>query len=285
MNRFQIGVMVDSFRLDIADGIKKAKEVGAEGIQIYATNGKMAPQNLKAHQRKEILDMIKSNDLVVSALCGDMGGHGFAKQEDNKSRVEQSKRIMDLAKDLETNVVTTHIGVIPSDPTHDRYKIFQDACGILGEYGAQVEAYFAIETGPEKAAVLKMFLDSLGTKGVGVNMDPANLVMVTDDDPVEAVKTLKNYIVHTHAKDGIIKKKTDPERIYNFFAEGGIEDLRMEDYFIEMPLGQGAVDFPNYLKALEEIGFKGFLTIEREVGGQPEKDIKMAVDFLRNILK
>ena len=61
--------------------------------------------------------------------------------------------------------------------------------------------------------------------------------------------------------------------------------MRMEDYFLETPLGEGAVDFTNYLKALEEVGFNGFLTIEREVGGQPEKDIKLAVDFLKNILK
>jgi sugar phosphate isomerase/epimerase len=285
MKQFKIGVMVDSFRLGIVEGIKKAAEVGGEGIQVYATTGEMAPQNLSAGRRKEILDIIRSNGLVVSALCGDVGGHGFAISKDNAERVELSKRVMDLAKDLEANVVTTHIGVIPADPGHDRYKIMQDACGALAEYGDEVGAYFAIETGPEKASVLKGFLDSLPSRGVRVNMDPANLVMVTDDDPVQAVYTLKDYIVHTHAKDGIMKKKTDPEIIYNFFAEGGIEDLRMSDYFLETPLGEGSVDFPAYLKALQDVGFNGFLTIEREVGGKPEKDIKLAVDFLKNIMK
>jgi len=281
MKRFKIGVMVDSFRLDIVDGIKKAREVGAEGIQVYATCGDLAPENLSPSRRRELLNIIRDNGLVVSALCGDMGGHGFAVAEDNEQRIEKSKRIMDLARDLDTRVVTTHIGVIPKDSTHPRYKILQDACNALGEYGDQVGAYFAIETGPEKAVVLKAFIDSLNSNGVRVNFDPANLVMVTGDDPVEAVKTLRNYIVHTHAKDGIMKQQTDPERIYNFFAEGGIEDLRIGDYFLETPLGQGAVDFPSYLKALEEIGFNGFLTIEREVGDNPEKDIRLAVDFLK----
>lgn len=285
MKPFKIGVMVDSFRLGIAEGIRKAAEVGAEGIQIYATVGDMAPENLSSAKRREILDIVKSNGLVVSALCGDMGGYGFEIQKDNAERVEKSKRIMDLALDLETKVVTTHIGVIPSDPGHDRYKVMQDALDALGEYGDQVGAYFAIETGPEKALVLKGFLDSLGSGGVKVNLDPANLVMVTDDDPVQAVYTLKDYIVHTHAKDGIMKKKTDPERIYHFFAEGGIEDIRMEDYFLETPLGEGSVDLINYLKALEDVGFQGFLTIEREVGDQPEKDIRLAVDFLKNLIK
>ncbi|WP_019908025.1 sugar phosphate isomerase/epimerase family protein [Thermoanaerobacter indiensis] len=281
----KIGVIVDSFRLPLREAIKKAKEMGAEGIQIYAVGGEMAPENLTPSKRKELLNYIKDNGLVVSALVGDFGGHGFAIKEDNPKRIEASKRIMDLAKDLETNVVTTHIGVIPSDPNHDRYKILQEACEQLGEYGDKVGAYFAIETGPEKTETLKKFLDSLKSRSVAVNYDPANLVMVTGDDPVKGVYTLKDYIVHTHAKDGIMKKQTDPEIIYNFFAEGGIGDLRLEDYFEEVPLGKGQVDFKAYLAALRDIGYDGFLTIEREVGENPEKDIKEAVEFLKEMLK
>jgi sugar phosphate isomerase/epimerase len=282
VERVKIGVMVDSFRLGLVEGIKKAREVGAEGIQIYATNGEMAPENLTAGKRKEILDIIRSNGLVVSALCGDLGGHGFAIREDNTWKIEKSKRIMDLAKDLDTGVVTTHIGVVPADSSHPRRKILQEACEELGEYGDSVGAIFAIETGPETSATLKGFLDSLHSRGVRVNLDPANLEMVTGDDPVKAVYTLKDYIVHTHAKDGVMLKKTDPERIYNFFAEGGIEDINLEEYFMETPLGEGSVNFNDYLKALESIGYKGFLTIEREVGESPEKDIRTAVEFLRS---
>jgi sugar phosphate isomerase/epimerase len=134
------------------------------------------------------------------------------------------------------------------------------------------------------AQTLKKFLDSLKHKGVGVNFDPANLVMVTGDDPVKAVSVLKDYIVHTHAKDGIMLKKTDPQLIYDFFAEGGIGDLRLEDYFAEKPLGQGMVDFKEYLKALSQIGYSGFLTVEREVGEDPAKDIKDAVTFLKTMM-
>lgn len=281
----KIGVMVDSFRVGIKDGIKKAKEVGAKGLQIYAVSGPMDPDNLDKKDRKELLDYIKSHGLVVSALCGDLGGHGFAVKADNPAKIEKSKRIMDLAKDLETDVVTTHIGVVPEDKKHPRYKVLQEACEQLGEYGDQIGAYFAIETGPEKAVTLKDFLDSLNSSGVRVNYDPANFVMVTGDDPVQGVYTLKDYIVHTHAKDGVMFQATDPERIYNYFAEGGIEDLRLEDYFLEKPLGEGAVDFNNYLKALNEINYDGFLTIEREVGGNPEEDIRKAVRFLKKYVK
>jgi len=284
MANMKIGVMVDSFKLGLADGIRKAREVGAAGIQIYAVSGEMAPENLSPARRKEIMDMIQSNGLAVSALCGDLGGHGFALASDNPWKIEKSKAIVDLALDLQTNVVTTHIGVIPDLESHPRWQVMWDACSQLGAYSERMGAYFAIETGPEKAATLKRFLDSLPSRGVRVNFDPANFVMVTAQDPVEGVRILKDYIVHTHAKDGVMKKQTDPERVYNFFAEGGIEDLNLADYFEETPLGQGGVDFDQYLLALREVGYQGYLTIEREVGGQPEVDIRLAVDFLKNKL-
>jgi len=279
-----IGVMVDSFKLELRDGIKKAKEIGADGIQIYAVSGPMDPDNLSKSERKMLLDYIKSNGLVVSALCGDLGGHGFTIKEDNPYKIEKSKKIMELAKDLETNIVTTHIGVIPENMGNPRYRIMQEACQELGNFGDSVGAYFAIETGPEKTNTLKKFLDSLNSKGVKVNYDPANLVMVTGDDPVLGVYNLRDYIVHTHAKDGIMLKQTSTETIYNYFAEGNIEDFRLEEYFLEKPLGQGSVNFKNYINALKDIGYKGFLTIEREVGENPAKDISEAVDFLKGYL-
>ena len=93
---------------------------------------------------------------------------------------------------------------------------------------------------------------------------------------------LKDYIVHTHAKDGVMIKKTDPQVIYDFFADGGIEDLRLSDYFLETPLGEGHVDFDAYLNALREIGFNGYLTIEREAGPDPVTDVRIAMDLLRS---
>lgn len=278
---FSIGVMVDSFNQGLRKGIKKAKEVGAQGVQIYAVAGEMDPDTLDAPRRRVLRNEIEDAGLAISALCGDLGGHGFAIAEDNAWKVAKSKRIMDLALDLGTNVVTTHVGVIPEEKNHPRYRVIQEACEELGTYADKVGAYFAIETGPETALVLKGFLDSLVSKGVRVNYDPANLIMVTGDDPIKGVYTLKDYIVHTHAKDGIMRKKGDPEAIYGFFADGGIGDLRLEDFFLETPLGKGALQFDNYLRALEEIGYAGYLTIEREVGADPEADIREAVLFLR----
>lgn len=278
----KIGVIADSFRMGFAESIKKAAEVGAAGVQIYATHGEFSPE-MTPSQRREKLDIIHSHGLVVSALCGDFGGHGFAIEADNAERIEKSKRVMDLAKEFGCSVVTTHIGVVPSDPSNPRMEIMRKACIELGRYGDEVGAAFAIETGPETSAVLKKFIDSLGVKGVRVNFDPANLVMVSADDPVAGALLLGDYIVHTHAKDGIQLKKSEPERIYNSFA-GHDEVIVYADYFKEVPLGTGGVDFDRYLPALASTGFDGFLTIEREVGGTPEKDIREAVIFLKEKL-
>lgn len=277
----KIGIISDSFRLDLREGIKKAAECGAQGLQLYAVSGPMDPDKLTTKDRKDLKSYIQSFGLEVSAICGDLGGHGFTIPEENILKIEKSKKIMDLTLDLGGKIVTTHIGVVPLDPLQADYKTLQEACETLGDYADSVGAFFAIETGPEKADTLKAFLDSLHSKGVRVNYDPANLAMVTGDDPVKGVYTLKDYIVHTHAKDGLLLKQTDPKIIYDFFAEGGIGDLRLDDYFREVPLGEGQVNFPAYFKALDDIGYDGYLTIEREVGSDPEKDIRIAVEFLR----
>ena len=276
MYKFPIGVMLDSFRLDAKDAIVKAAQIGAKGLQMYATSGEFAPENMNTAKRKELLDMVKSNGLVFSALCGDLG-MGFGNRELNPGLIEKSNRLLDLAKELETDVVTTHIGVVPSDKNHERYKIMQEACFELSKYADSMNAHFAIETGPEIAVTLRGFLDDLGSKGVAVNFDPANFVMVTGDDPVKGVHTLKDYIVHTHAKDGRKLRDVNPEIIYRIIDE----EANQGDAYIEVPLGEGGVDFDNYLKALDEIGYKGFLTIEREVGEDPVSDISKAVDFLK----
>lgn len=277
MYQFPIGVIIESFRTDTRSAIEAAAKLGAQGIQMYSSRGENTPENLTPAKRRELLDIVKSNGLRFSALCGDLG-KGFGHRELNPELIEKSKRILDLAKELETDIVTTHIGVVPEDPSVDRYGIMQEACFELSRYADSIGSHFAIETGPETSLVLKSFLDGLHSTGVAVNLDPANLVMVVGDDPVQAVHNLKDYIVHTHAKDGIMVNRTKPEFIYRVTPMP--EDIKGIEFFREVPLGEGGVDFKAYLSALEEIGYRGFLTIEREAGDDPAKDIRTAMDHL-----
>ena len=280
----KIGAMVESFRLGFKNGVEKAASLGIEGIQAYATGGELGVDDITDAKLKEALDIVKSNGLVFSAICGDFG-HGFMNPEQNKIYVEKSKRVLDLAKKLECNIVTTHIGTVPAEENETK-EIMRKACRELAEYADSVGSAFAVETGPEPGKVLGEFLDSLGAGGVRVNFDPANLVMCVDDRPENALKYLGKYVVHTHAKDGIMLKKKIEEKI-NIGEEAkehqALADMGMK--YLELPLGDGDVNFDVYLPALAATGFNGFLTIEREVGDNPEKDIALAVEFLKEKIK
>ena len=282
MYKFPIGVMIESFHKPDDEAMDIAQAIGAQGLQVYATPKALEKKGLTTREaQKAFFKKVKDHGLVISALCGDLG-HGFGDAELNPDLVEKSKRILDLAMEFETSIVTTHIGVVPADPKHPRYTVMQDACGELARYADPLNAYFAIETGPETSATLKGFLDGLHSTGVAVNLDPANLVMVTGDDPVQAVYNLKDYIVHTHAKDGVKNYDLDPEIIYGLRPG---DPIVTNPAFVEVALGDGSVPFPKYLAALEDIGYKGFLTIEREVGDDPTADIRKAVNFLNDLRK
>lgn len=275
-----IGVILESFRLPFADALKKAAEIGAQGLQIYATKGEMAPENLTPAKISEKKKLISDAGLKVAALCGDIGG--FMLKERNREQVDRSKRILDLALEFDTNIVTTHIGIVPGERSNPYYDVMQAACYELAEYANKVGAHFAVETGPESAERLKEFLDELGSDGVAVNFDPANFVMCAGVDPIKAVYTLGKYIVHTHAKDGVRNYAFDPEEL---FMPGSQFDWQNRGApFTETPLGEGAVDLKAWCAALNDIGYHGFLTIEREAGEQPEKDIALAVNYLRGIV-
>lgn len=280
----KLGVITDCFKKPLAESLELARELGFSGVQIYATTGDFSPETLTDAQKKEWKAKLDKAGLEVSALCGDMGGHGFQIARDNPERIQKTKAIIDLAVEFGTHVVTTHIGVIPGDKTDPQYGIMLQALTECGRYAKEKGVTLAIETGPEDAATLLAFLQDTDG-GVGVNLDPANFVMVTGQDPVEAVKLLGAYIVHTHVKDGVMLKRTDPAIIYEHFATGGIEALNVADFFLETPVGEGDVDFPGYLAALKAVGYDGYLTVERETGADPKGDIQLAYETIRNLLK
>ena len=277
----KLGVITDCFKKGFWDSVTLAGKMGFDGIQVYATTGEFSPEALSEADIEKCRKHLADNNLAISALCGDMGGHGFEIAADNPERIEKTKKIIDLAKKLGTSVVTTHIGVIPADKSAEKYQVMLDALTACGEYAKSQGVTLAIETGPEMADVLYGFVTAAGD-GVGVNLDPANFVMVTGQDPAAAVRLLGKKIVHTHLKDGKMLKKTDPLIIYNHFAEGGIEALNVADFFIETPVGEGDVNWEDYMSALREIGYDGYLTIERETGADPIADIDKAACFVKD---
>lgn len=279
MKAFKIGVLSDCLRLGVKEGVRKAAELGAEGVQVYAFGSEMSPEKMDAAGRREFAAFCSDLGLEITALCADAGG-GLRNEAENPGKVEHLKGVIGLTADLGTSIVTCHIGVVPENPETRAYQALTSACTEIAGYAAGAGVTFAIETGPEKAATLKKLLDDVGSGSLGVNLDPANLVMVVADDPVQAVHTLKDYIVHTHAKDGIQLRPCDPMEIYH-----GSTPLELATEFEELPLGEGGVDWDAYLNALEETGYRGYLTIEREAGNERVVDVQKAITFLREKIK
>ncbi len=261
MGKRKVGVFVDNLKLGVWNGIKKAKEIGADGCQFYVTKGELYPDNFSKEKRGELKKFVSELGLEITALCADFDWvKGFTNAEFNKVNIPRIKKCIDLACDLNTKVVTMHIGKFPQDESHPIYQETLRTTVELGRYAEERGIILATETGPEDPKELKVFLDKVSSKGIGVNYDPANLVMCGPFDHIGGVKILKDYICHTHAKDGVCLGA---------------------DKYTELPLGEGGVVFEYYLKALDEIGYDGYLTIERESGDNRIEDVKRAVEFLR----
>ena len=254
MGKLKVGVMVESFRSGVKGGLEKAAKLELDGVQIYCTKGELHPDNMSQSGRKDFKRVLAGHNLTLSALCADFG-KGYTDADRNDELVPVTKKCVDLAVDLGTKVITTHIGVIPEDKSEPVRGVMAEALKDLGDYAAGKEVAFATETGPESPQVMREFLDDLGSDGICVNYDPANLTM-KKFDAIEGVKVLSDLIVHTHAKDG---KRGNGE----------------------VALGQGDVDWQAYIAALESVGFDGFYTIEREVGESPDEDIRVAAEFLK----
>jgi sugar phosphate isomerase/epimerase len=254
----KVGIISASIPLELRAALKKAKELGAHGVQLWVAHNELDPRNLDKPGREELVTYMAWLGLERSALCGDIGGFADAATVDE--RVAHTKEMFDLCADLSTPILTTHIGLVPENTQSTAYASLLEAVREVAQYAAARDCCFATETGPESGESLAAFLRAVDSPGARVNYDPANLCM-NGYDHLNDVRVLKNSIVHTHAKDGL-----GPAR-----PGGGRE----------VALGKGDVNFPEYLAVLREIGFDGYLTIERECGDDPLKDISEAVQFLK----
>lgn len=259
MGTLKTGAFLGSFRLDFKSALARARDIGLDGLQLSNLEGAIDVENITPAQAKEIRELFRAHGLAISAVCGDIGGFSIEDAAEAARRVERTRRIMENTRLLEVDIVQTHIGFIPADFTEARAVVLKDCLERIGRHGEETGVFLATETGPEPADRMKIFLDDLAVPAVKVNYDPANLVM-KGFDCLDGVFRLRDYIIHTHAKDG----RAEPDALGRR----------------EQPLGQGDVDFDRYIAALKEIGYRGFFVIEREVGDDPAADIAEAKRFL-----
>lgn len=255
----KVGIITASLQMDTKAGLKKARKIGAHGVQLWIVNNNLDPRALTRSGREELMTYMASLGLERSALCGDIGG--FSDPAIVDEQIARTKEMFDLCVELQTPILTTHIGVVPDDTSSKTYGQLLEAVREVAVYAAERECCFATETGPESAAALAEFLRAVDCPGARANYDPANLCMAGFDH-LGGVAELKDFVVHTHAKDGVF-------------------DSANQGSHREVALGQGDVNFPDYLACLRDIEYSGYLTIERECGDDPVADIVEAVRFLK----
>ncbi len=279
LNNNSLGILLDNLKMPARSAILKAAELGVQSVQLGTFDGELDPLTLRGEKAHEFSRFIGEQGLSISAILGDVGG--FKTPEVINFHIAKTKRMIDMAVDLGCNIVTGHIGAVPMCPAHHRYGMMRDALAEVGEFAAERGAVYAIETGPETSWVLRGFLTDIGSKGLGVNMDPANMVMITGENPASAVRALGDLIVHTHMKDGRQHWFCPPDIAYGM--EPDPQGLRI-GHRTQCPIGQGDVEFPAFLAALEEIGYTGALTIEREAGDDRATEMAYAVQAMKALL-
>lgn len=167
----------------------------------------------------------------------------------------------DIAVDLGLKLVTFHAGFLPHDTADARYKILAQRIAMIADLFAARGIDLGFETGQETADTLASFLKALGRPNVGVNFDPANLILYDKGDPIAALRRLGPWLKQCHIKDAVKTK------VPGSWGE-------------EVPVGTGQVDWTAFLRTLKELGYGGDLVIEREAGGQRATDIRTARQFL-----
>lgn len=279
-----ISVMLSNLRLPLEEALDAVVKMEIPAVQL-----RVLPSD-DAAARRAMKKAAEERGLKVSAICVDVGDLG---ETDSETPVlETLKPLIDAAPELcdgDTAICQTHVGVMPYTMKGARWDSFVSSCSALAEYAQSVGATVAMETGPEPARVMEALLKAVDNPGLSVNYDPANFIIwpavlsekpeyqsktevppkpydreeaFREYEPVEGLRRLAPYIVHTHAKDG-----------------------RAGTGWSDVPLGEGWVDWPKYFQILQEIGYTGALAIEREAGDDPVGEIQHAVDFLKAQLK
>lgn len=268
----RIGVMVhlnESLNAQFAE----LKKMGMCSCQLVCWNQDIMTKDTAEWVQKEIQQF----DIDVTAFwCGWPGpvtwnfyegqkNLGLVPVEYRKKRIDALIKGSHFAKMLNIPNLITHAGFLPENPYDENYQGVVEALKQVIGVCKENDQNFLFETGQETPVTLRRVMEDTGMDNVGVNLDPANLLMYGKANPVDALDILGKYIMGIHGKDGL------------YPADG-------RQLGEERPLGKGRVDYPKLITKLKEIGYTGDITIEREIEGEEQKkDILMAKAFLEGL--
>lgn len=272
----KIGVCVMYSKIeDMPQKFKVLREQGFDNCQLLSwTTSAWTDENAE-----KLNALIKEYDVEISAFwCGWEGpctwnfyeGHktlGLVPAEYREMRIKNLCDGADFANKLGVKNVVTHMGFIPENPNDPEFVPFCDAVKTVADHLKKNDQWLLFETGQETPVTMLRCFETAGADNLGVNLDTANVILYGKANPVDSLDVFGKYVRNLHAKDG--KYPTNGH-----------------DLGVETAIGQGKVDFYGVIKGLHELGYDGYITIEREIEGEQQaKDILAAKEYLENIIK
>jgi L-ribulose-5-phosphate 3-epimerase len=191
---------------------------------------------------------------------------GIVPREYREARSAALKRAGEFAHQVGLPAIVTHLGFIPEEPKDPLFDevvaVVRDIAVVLKDLGVE----FWFETGQETPVTMLRLIQQVGTGNLGINLDPANLILYGKANPIDALDVFGEYVRSVHAKDGLYP--TDPMKLGR-----------------EVKIGEGRVRFPEFARRLKEIGYEGPFIIEREISGpQQQADIADSIKYLESLL-
>lgn len=273
MYHLDIGVIISLESL-LKNGTEEIEVLGLNSCQVNAWDIDLLTEDNAKRVREIVGDKINISSLWVGwpgpKVWDFIHGPltlGLVPAEFRYARMEALKKGARFAKMLDITDITTHVGFIPENPSTTEYRETVIAIREVASYCKNLGIYFNFETGQETPITLIRTIEDTGLDNLGINLDPANLLLYGKANPVDAVDIYKNLIRGVHVKDG--KYPTDGRHLGE-----------------ETAMGEGMVNFPLLLDRLIKYNYQGALTIEREITGPKQKeDIIKAKEILLDILQ
>lgn len=191
---------------------------------------------------------------------------GVRPDEHWDANLDIATRCAELASDLGLRLVTFHAGFIPeNDPLlHDR--MVERLCRVAEEFNDR-GITLGLETGQERAETLLSLLSTIsGRVRVGVNFDPANMLLYGMGDTIDSMRLLQDHIVQIHMKDAIVTKTPGT------WGE-------------EVPVGEGQVDWEAFFDIVHGLESDVDVIIEREAGTSRVDDIRAAHTYALELIE
>lgn len=275
MEKWPIGVFTS---VDAGLGVKLevAHELGIPTIQLHAPS-----KEIRTKENADLfLKRLKKLGIKLTAVFGGFEGESYADiptvektvglvpLETRGERLQEMIEIAQFAEMLGCDTVALHLGFVPHDRSDQLYEDTVEVTREICDHCMGNQQNVHLETGQETADGLLQFLSDVDRDNLFVNFDPANMILYGTGEPIEALRKVGRYVRSVHCKDA--KWAANPGK----------------EWGEEVALGNGDVGFENYLRTLDELGYTGPLTIEREIPQDPERqksEIGHAVNLLNTL--